>query len=437
MDPKTLFHHRIHTYQSRYPDLRSWLAQNKKITMTMVLEDMQKYPQYKHEWQFKYLSYSIPVDTLLDHNIYPLNNQCKDSSICNMNLTIHTLLRTHNQIEWDWKYLTYHKNITIENILDHPELPWKPIQVPNNPNFTYNHYLHLKTHHPHLLQRTSNHLENTLYIFAILSKKATYEQITNDPLQPWSLDALHSPHIQKHHIQLLLPYFTQKYSIYEATHSQLAWVCSCNPNLTFDDLLDLFGTTAFGYAYNIPRFTYQDFLKYPLSKWHVPSLHLKLPLDYIIQHPEYEWKWWSAILVFSPHLTYETMTRLPPAALQQLKDMWTRNDPNAFATKPFDIRLKEVFFQNHALDPEDRKHLLQELLAFYLAHPIVPEASYEIGLYNLAMSPLFLEPTFLQIKEYFAKKKMIRILTEVQSNPAFKQCRKRLLRECSELNGVR
>jgi hypothetical protein len=429
MDPKTLFHHRIHQFQSRYPDLRSWLAQNKKITMTMVLEDMQKYPQYKHEWQFKHLSYSIPVDTLLDHNIYPLNNQCKDSSICCMNLTIHTLLRTRNQIEWDWNYLTYHKNITIENILDHPELPWVPVQIQNNPNFIYEHYRLLKTRRPIWVQ---NHL---YYIFHILSKNATYEQITTNPEQLWTLDALHSPHLQKHHLQQLLPYFIKKYPN-DATHSQLAWICSSNPNLSFDDLLDLFGTIAFQYAYSNSNFTYQDFLKHPLHKWDVPSLNLKLPLDYIIQHPEYDWKWYS-LLVFSSQLTYKDINRLPDTALQQLRDIWTNNDPDAFATKPFDIRLKEVFFHNHGLDPEDRKHLLQELLAFYLAHPIIPDASYEIGLYNLAMSPLFLEPTFLQIKEYFAKKKMIRILTEVQSNPAFKQCRKRLLRECSELNGVR
>lgn len=415
MDTKSFFHKQVKTYQSIFPKLRLWLAQNKGITIEMVLEDIKNYPDKKDEWAFGYLCYTIPVDTLFDNNIYPTNNKCKTPTIVSMNLTIHTIL-TYKQIEWDWGYLTVHKQITIEDILDHLDLPWVPTQIPNNPNFTYQHYLLLKENYPHLIH-------NTTYIFNVLSAKATYQEIMECPEQYWTTNCLRSPTIKKEDIIKLVSYFTEKYPDH-SSEGHLAWNCCGNPNLSFNDVYDIFGECAFRFACACHNFTYEDFLKYPLEKWDVPSLNLKLPLHYILAHPEYQWHWYS-ILAHSTELTYDTMHNLPDFLIQELKELWKHK------SIPFDLCIKGVFFQNDNIDPIERKRMMADILVYYRDHPPPVIAGHMYLLYILT-SELFLEPSEEEIKEYFAKKRIIRLLTEVHVNPSYKQCRKRLFREYEE-----
>jgi hypothetical protein len=47
--------------------------------------------------------------------------------------------------------------------------------------------------------------------------------------------------------------------------------------------------------------------------------------------------------------------------------------------------------------------------------------------------PFFLEPTFAEMREYFAGKKIVRHMVEYISNPSYEQGRKRLKREHNKL----
>lgn len=378
MDPITLFHRRIAEYDPIFPvHFRKFLSTNPKITMDMVLQDIVRNPSKKDEWTFENLCTTIPVDTLLAHGFYPKDQICRNGI---MNITFDTILRTYQTqtISWDWEYITMHKSVRIEDILAHPELPWDIRQIPNNPHFRFHHYLLFAEQYPHLI-------DNSLTVFKGLSQYATFEQIMQMPEQPWTMECLQSPHVKKEHLPELLVYFKKKYPDL-SNHLHQTWVCSKNPNLTFEDMQTLFGEAAFLFAYSCVNFTLDDFLKYPLSKWDpgvISCLGNKLPMEFIVAHPEYKWNWIS-ILSFSKHLRYEGYEKVPPELI-------------ACANPP----------QNR--DPS-------------------PFVGYFMYCWLLE-SPLFLEPTPEEIREHFAKRRIVRILVEALSNPQYQQCRKRLSRE--------
>jgi hypothetical protein len=67
----------------------------------------------------------------------------------------------------------------------------------------------------------------------------------------------------------------------------------------------------------------------------------------------------------------------------------------------------------------DRKRLFEELLCDC--------KKTQFG--TIVKQPFFLEPTFAEMREYFAGKKIVRHMVEYISNPSYEQCRKRLKRE--------
>jgi hypothetical protein len=72
----------------------------------------------------------------------------------------------------------------------------------------------------------------------------------------------------------------------------------------------------------------------------------------------------------------------------------------------------------------DKKCIFEELLPL-TSHP---------EFVRLAGIPFFLEPTFQEIRHYFAKKQIVRHIVECLTNPAYEQCRKRLKREHEKMN---
>lgn len=432
MDPATVFHRRIAQYDPIFPvHFRKFISQNRKITMDMVLQDMARNPSKKDEWTFENLCTTISVDTLLAHGFYPKDNVCRNGIMGCMNITFDTILRTYQTqtLSWDWEYITMHKSIRIEDILAHPELPWDIRQIPNNPHFRFHHYVLFAKHYPHLM-------DNPLTLFKSLSKHATFEQIMQMPEQPWTLECLQSPHIQKEHIPELLVYFKNKYPDL-SNHLHLTWICSQNSNLTFEDLQTLFGEAAFLFAYSCVTFTLDDFLNVPLSKWDpgvITCLGNQLPMEFIVSHPEYNWNWIS-MLSFSKHLRYEGYEKVPPELIACLEDVWKKVPTAPWAAPAPDTRHRVMgsYFKNPYLPVHQQRHLMDELLAYYRANPPQnrdpsPFKNYFMYCWLLE-SPLFLEPTPEEIREHLAKRRIIRILVEVLSNPVYLQCRKRLARE--------
>ena len=407
MDPLILFHKRIQQYSTLLPShyLREYISKNPAITIQMVLQDIERNPRDKEEWRFESLCLSIPLEELVANNILPTRDTTLFSPlVIAMKITIDTILKTHMLLEYNWAYLIQHPSVYIEDILTHPELPWNYTYVICNPNFRY-HHIPLFRHY----------MDDASYrqLFFYISRTATFEEIMEHPDEPWFPGALSSEHIKKEHFPILLPYFQEKHkSIIQTDKYCLQTQAIRNPNLTFEDLLELFADQAFDYAYGLPRFSADDYMKYK-HKWNHPvNFYSVLPLSVIQSYPYYpQWNY-ELILSCNITLSYESLKEIPKKV----------NERDA----------KLYLFNNKHISYVDKKRLLEELLPKPYSN-----VHFTVSYKRLIESPLFLEPTFEEIKEYFAKKRMIRIIVECMTNPTYQQCRKRLIREHGEISTLK
>jgi len=289
MDPLILFKQRLRHYTplTLPAHFRECLSKNPALTLDMVLYDMKTNPKYKHHWRFASLAQVIPVEDLILNNILPVTDEVTgrgdltEPYFFKMKVTIDTVLKTHTLVNYNYFRLIQHPNITIEDILAHPELPWHYPYILLNPNIRYHHLFQIK------LKYNIPYGENSFYT---ISRNATYEDIINHPEEPWYTVALSSPHMHKQHFHTLLPYFEKKdpWSI-QTDKYILIHAANANPNLTFEDLIELFGDKAFKYAYFCKSFTLQDFLKYnshpqAIAHWYYPNYAHLLPQEMILGH---------------------------------------------------------------------------------------------------------------------------------------------------------
>ncbi len=209
MDPLTLFKNRLHYYTSlTLPShFRECLSKNPAITLDMVLYDMKTNPKYKHHWRFANLAQVIPVEDLILNNILPITDpvtgrgDLTEPYFFKMKVTIDTVLKTHTLVNYSYFRLIQHPNIMIEDILAHPELPWHIPYILLNPNISFHHIVHIKQTHI---------IPYGEYAFYALSHNATFEEIMQNPKEPWYLAALSSRYIHKEHFPVLLDYFKKK-----------------------------------------------------------------------------------------------------------------------------------------------------------------------------------------------------------------------------------
>ena len=409
MDPVTLFHKRIQQYSQHIPPshLRKYLGKNPSLTIVMVIQDMNKNPDQKENWTFENLCYTIPLEQLVAHNILPKRNsegfECTEGcTLIQMNLTIDTILKTCNLLYYNWAYLIQHPKIKIEDIIAHPELPWDYRCIGYNPNFR--------------LEHLSQFPDVPGYVWTTLSRNATYEQIVNHPDKPWFSYILSSPHIHKHHIQAILPYFEQNFP-----HISPSDISLNNPNLSFDDFYELFGDTALCYANRFKNFTYTDYLKYKPKP--ITFVRRILPMSVLKSFPPYEiWMTWNDTIRYNKTLSYESLKEIP-------KDIIKDHIPIVN-----EWYIRKMLFDNPHVSHYDKKRLLEHLLPkknnpFWIPYTVGNIQGYPSNIETLFESPLFLEPTFEEMRVYFAGRRIIRCVMESITNPEYDQCRKRLTRE--------
>jgi hypothetical protein len=438
MDPKSLFQKRFQQYESIFPDFRKHISRNPHITIEMVLEDIQKNPSKKHEWHFDNLCRVISVDTLLEHGFMPKQMELVTPFL--INVTIDMLRRTKDTIPWVWWMLVRHKDITMTDIINSPDLPWSiGIGPCCNPNLTHEDILN----YPHLF---------TGYLsvaYLEIGHKVTYEEIKNHPDKPWSTNILSNPTVKTlEQVKHLLTYFKDNTNI-----SRLSIIHTCrNPNLYLQDLLELFGTDVIEYLPYSPNVSFEELLQLDSTNWkknshvmdtRIPQeyimqqlenpewqkqfyvMHYRIPLDYILKHPEINWEWMD-IMNHHKDIPYDVFPKVIPALTEDIikKGHYT----------PTEYHLKTIYHNNLHLSLTDQKRIFEDLIRYVEKYPNEqvrdpPPLSNDY----LVRSQFFLQPTFQEMREYFAKKKIIRHIVEVLSNPAYHQCRKRLFREYEEL----
>ena len=404
MDRVSLFHQCIKTYDSLIPNLREFLSKNPAVTLQMVLDDIKQHPDKKHQWQFYLLSEHIPIKDLLQHFDMPTQEHEKCHVCMYGVIDMETVLKYQKRCRWYWRCLIQNKYITLEDIAAHPYLPWKYDAIIQNKNFRL---------HPVVVAHA-----NVLCPFSI-NYKASYEQIKQYPELPWRMYCLQSPYItNKEHLYELY----HKYAQTDPISSKM--YIAFNPNLTVTDLYNLFGDTPEFYhrATQNPNFSLQDFLKYPSPKYDTFALSVILPIDYMFEHPEYHWFWIQAIYN-NKTLRYEH--------INEKLFIRVKRELTAYKSEHYDsdAQHKSIlngFFSNPHVPSWDKKQMMDTLSLNELKE--YPEILQRVIEY-----PVFLLPSMQKIREYFAKKKIIRHLVEVITNPAYKQCRKRLQREHSNL----
>jgi len=373
---------------------------NPALTMQMVLEDIKQNPRQKNEWTFYNLSQVIPVKELLANGFYPENNNLYDRSD-SINIDIDTLVQLKHH-RWNWRYLSVNKHITLEDIAAHPELPWDySVMSRFNPNKKVTSLL-------------LAHIDENTY--RLLGYIATYEQIIAEPDKPWDEGCLGSPNItNKEHLKILWNKFSTV-RVHTSSH-----FLAKNPAMTFSDLEELLPQSILRYhASGNPNITSADFLKYKDKRdWDFDTLSKMLPVQFILEHSNYEWSWIS-LLYCNKTLSYEILKH---KTLQSNVKRHYYNYRQALSDKDIYGKMLGFVLSNRSFPEYDRKRVFEELLFdYYLKDErLTPDF--------LIHNALFLEPTFEEIRVYFAGKRIVRCVVEAVSNPEYEQCRKRLKRE--------
>lgn len=407
---------------------------------------------------------------ILLHDIYDVIPASEKSKIYMypyaINLNIETLLR-HRYELWDWSKLTKHPNIKIEDIIDHPTLPWNLEEISNNPNIQLHH---LKKY-PTLPWKDD-------IVFKEFSKTASFKEIIELPNKPWCFEhyLVNEKHTKEELEELVLftllhtkrnyynGYEYHYMDIFTRTSSPINWVygylCQ-NTRLNFADLYDIYlhlnerlkklihkvtwlskidglfpccyifkeqllhnkllpGKTFISkdevfskLSYN-KNITSADIKKYPNEDWnYIPLSEIIDDIPYVFENYRKNWDLYS-VFVRNKHMTKELAiqyeNKMGPSGIYFYiaNPVCTCEEIKEFVTK---YRHKKVSIFLYSEHKEGCKRFSE----------------------NFFKKPDFLQPSFQEMKEYFAKKKIIRILVEVVTCPAYLWCRNRLTKEYTVL----
>ena len=194
--------------------------------------------------------------------------------------------------------------------------------------------------------------------------------------------------------------------------------------MSFQELYELCGTDPifFTYISFYPNLTFEDFLKYPHEKWCIFSHNLfsKIPFDYILEHPELKWGW-RDVLLYNKTISIEKLT---DAVFDEIDSYRLKNEAPRRLNYNRTFMYKHTILSNPHVSYHDKKVIYEDLL-----HKMNVNHYMEIISY-----PFFLEPTFEEMRDYFAGKRIVRHIVECLTNPGYEQCRKRLKREHEKMN---
>jgi hypothetical protein len=412
MDVAWLFRRRIEALDAALPELRRCLYANPLLTIDVVLEDIERHPDKKHLWASPYATGKNGVRLESYEQHFPATPIA--SRPCSYeNLSLDFVLR-HPELPWDWESLSHHENIPVDQILAHPELPW----VYSERGVSAHPGLRLE----HIQNNPALPWDRSVAFRRALSPRATYDQIMAAPDEPWSPECLASPNISSKEqlLDVLVPFFKVS-TVYSTRY---IWQNLClNKNLTFRDLyaffcrgvLDISREDAFVFLCN-PNITTADLAELPNEKWRYDFLSSVLPAEYLMKN-KLNWDW-QIFLQYNKEATCEILERLPPELRYGV--YWYHPNPRYW-------KWASLFSNEHA-SRRDKERCLREILQIVQAGPIM--TSYYMP---VVASPLFLEPTFEEIREHLAKRRIVRLVVRALSDPRYAQCRKRLLREHSGL----
>ena len=432
------FLNRLKEYEKKFPAIRCTLSCNPELTAEVVRKDLRDNPTLSNlsNWEFWRLAVNTNIKL---HDIYDLLPEIIQKRIqygfMKINLDIQTLLQYPYEA-WDWTYLTKHENITLEDMLAHPEFPWVWDEISSNPNIRFHHI----QEHPKLPWK-----EYALY--KNLSRTATFTEIMSQPNKLWYYGRyLSNPNHTKEELEELVLFtfinankywYEHGYDDYNVDKKSI-WVYLCmNKRLTFSDLYDMY-----------LQLNFRMFILIQEVKWlkHIKGI---FPYNYVFKEQLLKGKVRPDGFVERDQ-AFQTMSLNPNIAVADLRAYQHENwdfhklsvyfkDVNYALETPYLNWNKELLFSENPNMTADLVKKYQTIYTqaweWFSKNPAanfqdIPTDNYSI----FKLKGFITLPTFEEIRAYFAKNKIIRILVECISNPVYAQCRKRLLREHNELS---
>ena len=168
---------------------------------TIITPEIVKSNHYPWSWKGLMMNSSMNWDFLQhcpDKHLYLSESPC---------VTMKFILE-HRDFYWDFKKLSYHKNITFYDIQQHPEFEWDIDNISLNPNITWNQVIN----HPEFQWNYSNLSMHPNITFNIIQKNThvdwNWDKVSQNPNIHW--DHVHSnPDLRWNYEKLLFNHMTK------------------------------------------------------------------------------------------------------------------------------------------------------------------------------------------------------------------------------------
>lgn len=385
-----------------YPEF-TWNWQNLSCSPNMTLEYVLKHRD--RNWNWAFLSKYLDMNDIINHLDLPwaMNFMCINSSLTFEHVMI--LIERGHKDDLDWHFLSIHRNITFDHVSSHLDLPWKWYELSCNPNITIENVLEF-IDKPWCGEQLS------------LNKHITIDDVINHPDIPWDwLNLSRHPNITLENI---------------LDHPELHWNWECvsmNPNLTIKHILENIDKPWCGENLIVnPNITFDDIYKNKHVPWcwRYISANPNITVENVLEHPEIKWTGHvfrnvgfdiiKFLDVYFNNCNYNHAKYIEQAARGQLTVL---NDHKVFIMKI--KRLGQLYISDHHRITYD----------YVIKHPEFPWNW--TGLQN---NPTWFKPSESEIRRWWAYKVIGRWIVECLTNPEYKMCRRRLLKEYGFLTCV-
>lgn len=114
-----------------------YMARNPNFTINIVLKSTKLKCKWDWNWEEILCHLNVTMKDII--NIIRVNQKLEPwhvkSISKNPNLTIDCIIQ-HPNLKWDWAVISHNPNITIEDITNHSDKPWNWYNISKNQNIT-------------------------------------------------------------------------------------------------------------------------------------------------------------------------------------------------------------------------------------------------------------------------------------------------------------
>jgi len=263
---------------------------------------------------------------LLKHGLHRLTYYQIIKVSCNPNTSME-FIRTHN-LDWNYIWMSENPNLTLDYVLEHPNVTWHYKDVGSNPNIQPAEFFACPEL-PWLLSDLSGNPNLTREDLNHKGERQSWDpkRLVENPAFTWE-DLLTIPHLVGNYYDGYVnnPNFTvDELPLVQAKTDTPIFLGSSHPCITLDYVL--------------------EHLELPWD-WELLSANLRLTVEDVLSHPELPWKWRR--LSTNPSFSKEDLASIPETA----------------------SLLDSTFLANPNLDLEDLQDYDPDYLTQLLSNPL-------------------------------------------------------------------